>query len=170
MRRDLANISEQRLIEQLIIGDPAAKELLYDRYAGALYNIVLQLVPVKERANEVIVKVFLWSFQNIGTFRTSGHRILFTWLLRKAREFAIKEALPETALTGTELMKQGDGLLQQFYLMLPADQQQVFRLSYFKGLSITTIARLLALPEGQINDILKEAMKSFRQFLKKTWN
>jgi RNA polymerase sigma factor (sigma-70 family) len=158
------------LIERLVIGDPAAKELLYDRYAGALYNIVLQLVPVKERANEVIVKVFLWSFQNIGAFQTSGHRTLFTWLLRKTREFAIKEALPETALTGTELMKQEDGLLQQFYLILPADQQQVFRLCYFKGLSITTIARLLALPEGQINEILKEAMKSFRQFLKKTWN
>ncbi|MEZ2441450.1 RNA polymerase sigma factor [Chitinophaga sp. RCC_12] len=166
----MANISEHMLIERLMIGDPAAKEQLYDRYAGALYNIVLQLVPVKERANEVIVKVFLWSFQHIGTFRTSGHHTLFAWLLRKTREFAIKEALPETALAGTELMKQEDGLLQQFYLMLPADQQQVFRLSYFKGLSITTIARLLALPEGQINEILKEAIKSFRQFLKKTWN
>ncbi|HWV67453.1 RNA polymerase sigma factor [Chitinophaga sp.] len=166
----MAHISEQMLIERLIIGDPAAKELLYDRYAGALYNIILQLVPVKERANEVIVKVFHWSFQHIGTFQVSGHRTLFTWLLRKTRELAIKEALPETALTGTELMKQEEGILQQFYLILPADQQQVFRLSYFKGLSITTIARLLALPEAQINEILKEAMKSFRQFLKETWN
>jgi RNA polymerase sigma factor (sigma-70 family) len=166
----LAHISEQMLIERLVIGDPAAKELLYDRYAGALYGIVLQLVPVKERADEVIVKVFFWAFHHIATFQTSGHRTLFAWLLRKTREFAIKEALPETALTGTELMKQEEGILQQFYMILPADQQQVFRLSYFKGLSITTIARLLALPEEQINDILKDAMKSFRQFLKETWN
>ena len=170
MRRDLAHINEQMLIERLVIGDPAAKELLYDRYAGALYNIILQLVPVKERANEVVVKVFHWSFLHIGTFRTSGHRTLFTWLLRKTREFAIKEVVPETALTGIDLIRQEEGMLQRFYLVLPADQQQVFRLSYFKGLSITTIARLLALPEEQINDILGDAMKSFRQFLKDTWN
>jgi len=132
--------------------------------------MVLQLVPMRERADDVMVRVFTWSFQHIGTFQTSGHKTLFTWLMRKARELAIKEALPETALTGSELMKQEEGMLQRFYLILPADQQQVFRLSYFKGLSITTIARLLALPEEQINNILGDSMKSFRQFLKDTWN
>ncbi|MBO9731912.1 MAG: hypothetical protein J7623_24940 [Chitinophaga sp.] len=166
----MAHISEQVLIERLVIGDPAAKELLYDRYAGALYAVVLQLVPVKERADDVMVRVFTWVFQHIGTFHTSGYRTLFAWLMRKTRELAIREALPETALTGSALMKLEEGVLQRFYLMLPADQQQVFRLSYFKGLSITTIARLLALPEEQVNDILGDAMKSFRQFLKDTWN
>ncbi|MBS0025693.1 RNA polymerase sigma factor [Chitinophaga sp. 22321] len=158
------------LIEQLVMGKPAAKELLYDRYAGAIYTMVLQLVPIRERADDVMVRVFTWSFQHIGTFQTSGYKTLFAWLMRKARELAIKEALPETALTGSELMKQEEGMLQRFYLILPADQQQVFRLSYFKGLSITTIARLLALPEQQINNILGDSMKSFRQFLKDTWN
>lgn len=158
------------LIERLVIGDPAAKELLYDRYAGALYNMVLQLVPIRERADDVIVRVFTWAFHHIATFQTSGYKTLFAWLMRKTRELAIKEALPETALTGSALMKQEEGILQRFYLVLPAEQQQVFRLSYFKGLSITTIARLLALPEEQINDILEDAMKSFRQFLKDNWN
>ncbi|NLR59994.1 sigma-70 family RNA polymerase sigma factor [Chitinophaga polysaccharea] len=166
----MAHISEQQLIERLLVEDPAARELLYDRYAGALYNMVLQLVPVKHRANEVIVKVFNWAFHHIGTFHSSGYQTLFAWLMRKAREFAIKEVVPETALTGTELIRQEEGILQRFYLVLPADQQQVFRLSYFKGLSITTIARLLALPDEQINDILGDAMRSFRQFLKDTWN
>jgi RNA polymerase sigma factor (sigma-70 family) len=158
------------LIERLVIGDPAAKELLYDRYVGALYNMVLQLVPIRDKADDVIVRVFTWAFHHIGTFHSSGYRTLFTWLMRKTRELAIKEALPETALTGSALMKQEEGVLQRFYLVLPADQQQVFRLSYFKGLSITTIARLLALPETQVNDILGDAMKSFRQFLKDNWN
>ena len=170
MRRDLAHIREQLLVERLVTGDPAAKELLYDRYAGALFNVVLQLVPVRPRAEDVIVRVFTWAFHHIGAFHTSGYRTLFSWLMLKAREFALKEALPETALTGNELMKKEEGILQQFYLILPADQQQVFRLSYFKGLSITTIARLLALPEEQINEILGDAMKSFRQFLKDSWN
>ena len=170
MRRDLVHISEQMLIERLVMGEPAAKELLYDRYAGALYTMVLQLVPIRERADDVIVRVFTWAFHHIGTFRTSGYSTLFAWLMRKTRELAIKEALPETALTGSDLIKQEEGVLQQFYLILPADQQQVFRLSYFKGLSITTIARLLALPEEQINDTLGDAMKSFRQFLKNNWN
>ncbi|MCW3462259.1 RNA polymerase sigma factor [Chitinophaga nivalis] len=170
MGRDLAHISEQVLIERLVIGDPAARELLYDRYAGALYSIVLQLVPIKTRANDVIVRVFTWAFHHIETYETSGYRTLFAWLMRKTRELAIQEALPDTALTGTELMEREDGVLQQFYLILPANEQQIFRLSYFKGLSITAIARLLALPEEQVNDILGAAMKAFRKYLKDTWN
>ncbi|CAL1520945.1 sigma-70 family RNA polymerase sigma factor [Chitinophaga sp. MM2321] len=158
------------LVERLMIGDPAAKELLYDRYAGALYGMVLQLVPMKERADDVIVRVFTWAFHHIETFKTSGYRTLFAWLLRKTRELAIKEALPETALTGTELMEKEKGILQQFYVVLPPREQQVFRLCYFKGLSITTIARMLAMPEGQVNEILEAAMKAFRKFLKDTWN
>ncbi len=170
MRRDLTHISEQMLIERLASGDPAAKELLYDRYAGALYGVVLQLVPIKDRANDVIIKVFAWAFHHINAFHSSGFRTLFAWLLRKTRELAIKEAIPETALTGTELMKKEEGILQQFYIILPASEQQVFRLSYFKGLSITTIARMLAIPEGQVNEILREAMKAFRKFLIDHWN
>ncbi|HVI48490.1 MAG TPA: sigma factor-like helix-turn-helix DNA-binding protein [Chitinophaga sp.] len=158
------------LVERLAMGDPAAKELLYDRYAGALYGMVLQLVPVKDRANDVIVRVFTWAFSHIDAFNVSGHRTLFAWLLRKTREFAIKEVLPESALTGTEIMEKEQGVLQRFYLDLPAIEQQVFRLCYFKGLSITTIARMLAMPEGQVNEILGAAMKAFRQFLKETWN
>lgn len=158
------------LIERLVLGDPAAKELLYDRYAGALYGMVLQLVPVKDRANDVIVKVFTWAFHHINAFQSSGYRTLFAWLLCKARALAIKEAIPDTALTGTELMKKEEGILQQFYLILPPSEQQVFRLSYFKGLSITTIARMLAMPEGQVNEILGESMKAFRKFLINHWN
>ncbi|PSL49140.1 RNA polymerase sigma factor (sigma-70 family) [Chitinophaga niastensis] len=158
------------LIERLVIGDPAARELLYDRYAGALYSMVIQLVPMKNKANDIIVSVFTWAFHHIETFSTSGYCTLFAWLMRKTREFAIKEALPETALTGTELMEREEGILQQFCLELTADELQVFRLSYFKGLSITTIARLLAVPEGQINETLGAAMKAFRKFLKDTWN
>lgn len=90
--------------------------------------------------------------------------------MKKTREIAIQETIPDSALTGAELMKQEEGMLQKFYLVLPADQQQVFRLSYFKGLSKATIARILAKPEEQINETLKEAMRSFRQFLKNNWN
>ncbi|WP_147323437.1 RNA polymerase sigma factor [Chitinophaga silvatica] len=170
MRRDLAHINEQQLIERLVVGDPAAKEWLYDRYAGALYNIALQLVPIETRAADVIVRVYSWAFHHIGSFKNSGHHTLFTWLMRKTREVAIQETIPESALTGSELMKQEDGMLQRFYLILPTDQQQVFRLCYFKGLSIATIARIMAMPEEQINETLKEAMRSFRQFLKNNWN
>lgn len=157
-------------MERLIKGDHAAKELLYDRYAGALYSIALQLVPIKDRADDVIVRVFTWAFHQIGTFNTSGCRTLFLWLLRKTREYAIQEAVPETALTGNELMELEHGMLQKFYSTLPINQQQVFRLCYFKGLSITTIARMLALPEGQVSEMLGATMKAFRKYLKEAWN
>lgn len=158
------------LIERLVLGDPAAKEWLYDKYAGALYNIALQLVLIESRAADVIVRVYSWAFHHIGSFSTSGHHSLFTWLMRKTREYAIQETIPDSALTGAELIKQEEGILQKFYLLLPTDQQQVFQLCYFKGLSVATIARIMARPEEQINETLKEAMRSFRQYLKNNWN
>ncbi|SEB05375.1 RNA polymerase sigma factor, sigma-70 family [Chitinophaga terrae (ex Kim and Jung 2007)] len=170
MRRDLAHINEQLLIERLALGDPAAKEWLYDKYAGALYSIALQLVVTETKAADVIVRVYNWAFHHIGSFHTSGHHSLFTWLMRKTREYAIQEMIPDSALTGAELIKQEEGILQKFYLLLPTDQQQVFRLSFFKGLSVATIARIMAQPDEQINETLKEAMRSFRQYLKSNWN
>ncbi|NIG52256.1 sigma-70 family RNA polymerase sigma factor [Chitinophaga sp. Cy-1792] len=157
-------------MDRLLAGDPQAREFLYDRFSGALYGVVLQLVPIERTANDVIVRVYIWAFQNIGTFRNSGYHTLFAWMLRKTRELAIKEAIPETALTGAELMKQEEGMLQRFYLELPIKEQQVFRLCYFKGLSITTIARMLALPDEQVNELLSSAMKAFRKYIKESWN
>nr|WP_240155069.1 sigma factor-like helix-turn-helix DNA-binding protein [Chitinophaga sp. Cy-1792] len=61
-------------------------------------------------------------------------------------------------------------MLQRFYLELPIKEQQVFRLCYFKGLSITTIARMLALPDEQVNELLSSAMKAFRKYIKESWN
>ncbi|NSL89600.1 hypothetical protein ECE50_022355 [Chitinophaga sp. Mgbs1] len=151
-------------------GDQTAKELLYDRYAAGIYGIVLQLVPIKDRANDVTVRVFTWAFQHIESFSSSGYRTLFAWLMRKTRELSIQEAIPDTALTGTELMKREEGILQQFYILLPASEQQVFRLSYFKGLSVATIARMLGMPEPEVNEILGASMKAFRKFLKDNWN
>ena len=170
MRRDLAHIGEQALIDRLMAGDPVAKELLYDRYAGALYGVVIQLVPVRSRADDVIVRVFTWAVQHIGSYRTSGYQTLFSWLLRKTREIAIKEAIPDNALGGAELVKNEEGVLKRFYVCLPTTEQQVFRLCYFKGLSITTIARMMGTSEGQVNEILKVAMIAFRKFLTDNWN
>ncbi|SHM33189.1 DNA-directed RNA polymerase specialized sigma subunit, sigma24 family [Chitinophaga jiangningensis] len=170
MRRDLAHISEQALIDRLILGDPAAREFLYDRYAAALYGVVLQLVPVKDRASDVMVRVFTWVYLNIKSYQTSGYKTLFAWLLRKTREMAIKEAIPEGSLIGTELIRNEEGVLQRFYVRLPTAEQQVFRLCYFRGLSTTTIARMMAISEGQVNEILEAAMKAFRKFLSDTWN
>ncbi|WP_339071762.1 sigma-70 family RNA polymerase sigma factor [Chitinophaga sp. 180180018-2] len=166
----MAHINEQMLIEWLATGDQAAKELLYDRYAGALYNVVLQLIPQSDRANDIIVRVFIWAFHHIGTFRSSGYHTLFAWLMRKTRELAIQEALPAPISTGSELMKPKEGMMEQFYLKLPTEQQQVFRLIFFNGLTIATIARILAQPEGQVNETLGDAMRSFRQFLKENWS
>jgi DNA-directed RNA polymerase specialized sigma24 family protein len=117
-----------------------------------------------------MVRVYTWAFQHIGSFRSSGHKTLFSWLLRKLREVAIQEAVPDTALTGTELMKNEEGVLQRFYADLSAGEQQVFRLCYFRGLSITTIARMMGASEGQVNEILGSAMQAFRKFLTNNWN
>ena len=59
---------------------------LYDNYAGALYRIVLQAVPDKELANEILPEVFINIWHRLETFDTVK-KSLFTWMLNTAVDY-----------------------------------------------------------------------------------
>lgn len=170
MRHEIEHISEQLLTARLLSGDPAARALLYDRYAGALYGVILHIVPVKETAADILVRTYSRVFHQMEAYRQSGYRTLFAWLMREARLFALREALPETVLTDVALIDREKSLITTFCQLLPNQLQQVFRLRYFKGLSVTTIARVLALTEQEVHEMLGAAMKAFRKFIKNNWS
>lgn len=169
MQHATVHISEQGLIDQLIAGDPSARETLYDKYAAALYGIVLQIVPSRDKADDVLVKVFNYIFLHIPDFRASGHYTLFAWMMRITRKMAVEEA-PAMAAVSNEVALRDNSLMQRFAVSLPEEMYQAFRLCYYKGLQPEAVARMLGSTPEEVSFALKQSMVAFRKFLKDNWS
>ena len=164
MQQTAVHIDEYLLTERLMAGDPGAREFIYDHYGPALYNIILQVIADNEKAENALAQVFVYIFNDVGAYRESGDNSLFGWMMRVARQMALK-------FTGNELpgenglMSWNRGLLLRFTTGLPEGMQMVFRLCYYKGLSKEAVARMLGLRPEEVASQLKDAMIAFRKFL-----
>jgi RNA polymerase sigma-70 factor (ECF subfamily) len=144
-------------------GDPGARELIYDHYGPALYNIILQVIADNEKAENALAQVFVYIFNDAVAYRESGDITLFGWMRRVARQMALKVAVGELEDNGT--MVSNGSLLLRFTTGLPEGIQTVFRLCYYKGLSREAVARMLGLHPEEVASQLREAMIAFRKFL-----
>ncbi|QEH39992.1 sigma-70 family RNA polymerase sigma factor [Chitinophaga sp. XS-30] len=158
MQSQAVYLNERTLLEQIKAGDPAAKHWLYDQYAAAMYGFVLQLVPDQQEAANILLKTFTGIFENIDEYYQSGRISLFSWLLEKTREMAVR-VCPYGELTGNE-----SNALIQFSRTLDEQCKQVFVLCYCKGLSRSNAAITMGVSEERVHQLLKEAMIAFRKF------
>lgn len=164
MPRAAVHIDEHLLTERLLNGDPEARELVYDHFGPALFSIILQVVPDAEKAEDVLMKVFVKIFNDAHVFRESGDATLFGWLMRLTREMALQEATG--AIAGSEgIMLHDQNLLQRFANTLPENKRDIFHLCYYKGLPKEAVARILGLQPEEVGTQLTETMIAFRKFL-----
>lgn len=80
--------NEQELVLSLKAKDQQSFSYLYDHYSGALYSIVLQVVPDREIASDVLQEAFVNIWRKIESYDPTKGR-LFTWMLNVARNLAI---------------------------------------------------------------------------------
>ncbi|SFE71852.1 DNA-directed RNA polymerase specialized sigma subunit, sigma24 family [Chitinophaga sp. CF118] len=164
MQDTAVHIDDDILTERLIAGDPGAREFIYDHYGPALFNIILQVTADNEKAENVLIQLFVYIFSDCIAYRESGDITLFGWMMRLSRQMALK-------YTGAEvpgengLMLKNRSLLLRFTMGLPEGMQTIFRLCYYKGLSKEAVARMLGLHTDEVVCQLKEVMIAFRKFL-----
>lgn len=167
MQQSAVHIDEYIITERLIAGDPGAQELVYDYYGPALFSIILQVVGDTAKAEEVLAKTFIHVFRNVSRYRETGNTTLFGWLMRMAREQAIREAavIEESEGSSDDITKHDNNLLQRFTNMLPAESRTIFHLCYYKGLPKEAVARILGAQPDEVMTKLKDIMVAFRKFL-----
>ena len=61
---------------------------LYDHYSGSLYAVILNIVPDRELANDLLQEVFIKIWKQIDSYDQTKGR-LFTWMLNIARNASI---------------------------------------------------------------------------------
>lgn len=81
-------VDTNALVEMIIAKNEKGFLILYERYSGVLYGVLLKFVVRTELADELLQDTYLKIWKNIASF-DPARGTLFTWMLRIARNQAI---------------------------------------------------------------------------------
>lgn len=174
--------TETELVTALKSRDNDAYKHLYLHYRGALYNNILQLLPDREIAADVLQEVFLQIWKQIDKYDETKGR-LFTWMLKLTRNMAINQtrvknfkvhSKNEDISNYVSIIEERNnqqtginhiGLRQQVHKLRP-EYKDVIELSYFQGFKQEEIAEALKLPLGTVKTRLRNAVIELRKEFK----
>ncbi|NOT94197.1 RNA polymerase sigma factor [Ferruginibacter sp.] len=171
--------TEQNLTQALKKYDNDAFEYLYNNYKGALFTVVMQIIPDKIIAEDVLQDAFITAWKNIDKYDSSKGR-LFTWLFNVTRNCAINTTRSKNYKSeqkndsidnyvsyvdekeNTIFNINQIGLRNQIH-QLRDDYKNVVELSYFDGYTHEEIAKILVLPVGTVKTRLRNALIELRK-------
>jgi RNA polymerase sigma-70 factor (family 1) len=162
-------------------GNERAFRSLYDEYAGKVYALAFSYLKSPLAAQDVVQDVFLkvWEKRSdlpvVNNFpawlRILARNHLINTLQRKipanfqedvsGREFVAGGLLPSGQLDYKEMT----GLIQEAVRALPPRQQQVYRLSREKEISLKEIASEMGISYNTVREHMSVALKSIRAYL-----
>jgi RNA polymerase sigma factor (sigma-70 family) len=153
---------------------------LYDNYSGALYSIILNIIPDKDVANDVLQEVFVKIWKQIGSYDTTKGR-LFTWMLNIARNASIdmlrsknyqksqqnRELTENVYETAGSLETNTDKIgLRKLVHSLKDEYKVLVELSYFEGFTQEEISKMLSIPLGTVKTRLRTALIQLKKAIK----
>jgi RNA polymerase sigma factor (sigma-70 family) len=172
---------EQELIALLKAKNEQAFNYLYGNYSGALYNIVLQIIPDAQIAGDVLQEAFVNIWKKIEYYDDAKGR-LFTWMLNVTRNLAIDmlrsknyqnsqknralHSFEDIAQAGLITQQGMDNLgLKKAVAQLKPEQRVLVDLAYFKGYTHEEIAKIEQIPLGTVKTRIRNALIQLRQYL-----
>lgn len=153
---------------------------LYDHYSGSLYAVILNIVPDRELANDLLQEVFIKIWKQIDSYDQLKGR-LFTWMLNVARNASIDAVRSKAYNQGqqnrelTENVYSAAGSIQtntdkiglrKIVGKLKDDYKVLIELSYFQGYTQDEISKMLNIPLGTVKTRLRNALIQLKQVIK----
>ena len=170
------NITQEELLHLLATNGKEGMHLLYDKYAPALYGIILKIVRSEKIAEDVLQDTFVKIWSNITTYDKNKGR-LFTWMLNIARNKAIDctrsknykaiyytEKISESTKKSTVMNIDHIGLLDLVNTLDP-EIQKVINIVYSKGYTHIEAAEHLDLPLGTVKGRIRKGLKILREII-----
>ncbi len=171
--------SEQELVEALKDHINKAYKYLYLHYRGSLYNVIIQIIPDTETANDVLQEVFISVWKNVDKYDPEKGR-LYTWLLNVTRNTAINKTrskIYKSSQKNDSISNYVNDIdkkitvqqninhigLRKEVSRLKDDLKAVLELSYFNGFTQEEIARILNIPLGTVKTRLRRAVMELRK-------
>lgn len=170
------HITEEELLHLLATNGEDGMHLLYDKYAPALYGIILKIVGSEKIAEDLLQDSFLKIWSKITTYDKNKGR-LFTWMLNIARNSAIDctrsknfktirytEQISKSEVKSTSIKVDHIGLLDLVHNLEP-EIQKVIKVVYFKGYTHMEAAEYLNLPLGTVKGRIRKGLKILRHII-----
>jgi RNA polymerase sigma factor (sigma-70 family) len=177
---DTIKYTETELVLLLKERDQSAFGYLYDNYSGALFNIVLAIIPDRELASDVLQEVFVKIWRQVALYDATKGR-LFTWMMNIARNASIdvlrsksynnsqqNRELTENvyANAGTTVTNTDKIGLRKVVQSLKDEYKILVELSYFEGYTQDEISKMLNIPLGTVKTRLRNALLQLRELVK----
>ena len=156
-------VSDSELLRRIANRDRPAFELLYARYARAVYGLALRRLGDRDRAEEAVQETFASVWRSAGSYR-SDRGAGASWLYAVARNAIIDRfrlrgdpvaEVPETASMDdgpAESVETGwvAWRVHRAVEDLPPAEREVLELAYWSGLSQSEVASFLNIPIGTV--------------------
>ena len=171
------NLPDNKLRAALARNDPAAVELMWDRYAGDLFAYLVAVLCSRHDAEDVLQTVFVRIVQN--RHRLAKARQPDAYVYRIARNEAFRligrrkkgrtiEAVNESWLIVPEGSREPNDLaeeLQAALARLPQPQREVIVMKIYRQKTFLEISRLLGLTQNTVASRYRYGMEKLRTLL-----
>jgi RNA polymerase sigma factor (sigma-70 family) len=171
--------SEQELVALLKQRSNVGFAYLYDYFSGALYTSILNIVPDKDVAADVLQEVYINIFRKIESYDASKGRI-YTWMLNIARNEAIdtirskayKNSLQNRDVTNSVYEQTANNTLnidtiglRKIMEKIKPEYRVLVDLCYLKGYTQDEISKKENIPLGTVKTRLRAALVQLRELM-----
>lgn len=182
------NENEQQLFERLKNSDEAAFRVIYNNYSSKLYYFVLEFIPLKDVAENIIQDTFvtLWNRRkelkdntNLASYLFTGAKNNALYRLRDKKyrqklfsdttdvsELNLNVDVLATADTSAFAFQEIEQIIQKTLSSLPPQCRKVFELSRFREMKNKEIAEELNISVRTVEGHISKGIKAFRIALK----
>lgn len=168
-------------IQQLIAGDEAAFDMIYETYCGKVYRVAFRFLKDAAQSQEIVQECFINLWINRQKLNPEGNIWLYLYVIAKRlslnalRQICQSRELSEklidhitTVHNGTEedvLVHDLEHFTEQIINKLPKQQQLIFRLSRVEHLTHKEIAEQLQISPNTVKNHMVEALKTLKSHL-----
>ena len=173
-----AELSDEDLIRGCSENNRKSQEMLYRRYARALYNLCLVYESDRDNAKDILQEAFIKIFRNIGSF--DNHGSLKGWMKRIITNTAIdhyRKKSGEAQFVAIENIvhpcsneESAASILNAKDIIsqvnrLPEGARMIFQLYAIEGYSHKEIANILNISEGTSKSQINRAKQLLQQWI-----
>lgn len=167
------------LIQQLKAKDEQALSLLYDKYSGAIYSIIIKIVKDEGKAQNLLQDTFMTVWKKAESYDANKGRF-YTWVYRIAKNKALNVLRKTDPLIQTDDFSvynhKEDAIsidsehteLKGAITKLDAHHKEAIELVYFKGLTHREAHQEMNVPLGTFKSYVRQALKQLRDTYSKT--
>jgi RNA polymerase sigma-70 factor, ECF subfamily len=184
--------SDEALLQLIAQRDAAALEMLYDRYAQTIYNLIKRIVQEPAIADELLQETFWQVWQACTQSQFRGEGAAAAWLCRIARNKSLDQLRRQKARPRPLEIKSDEAeevlwdefiatdveveqvtarswdrqYVRQALTQIPSEQRLCLELAYFEGMSQSQIAEYTHTPLGTIKTRLRLGLEKLERILR----